>query len=352
MADATEHHDHDHDHHEHNHHDDGFEASSASIGEYAMRIVFGFVIVAVMLSFSAAFQTSEGYNSVVTRFDRPVQDVEEPGLYWKLPWPIDKAHQVDMRKRIFSTSEIGTTTADKANVILQAYVVWRVDDARTFLQSVGTSEQAEKNLTSTVEGEMNELIGDFPRAAFVSTDANQLRTEEFEKQILAKAREAATKYGVFIEQVGIKRVAVSNVVMAAVLKNIKADRTAKAQEYRSQGRRDAQLIEDNARSKAAETIALGQVEAGQIRGEGDREAAAILASAEKLDPEFYQFWRSLKMVEVALSNQATVILRTDSGPFRNLFSPPPGPSNPPAVSEEKRLEFDDDGRPREIEEAP
>ena len=82
------------------------------------------------------------------------------------------------------------------------------------------------------------------------------------------------------------------------------------------------LKRDEALVRSEEIRREGREEAGRILGQAEKQAAEIYAKAHQLDPEFYQFWRSLQAVKRTLGAKATVILRTDQGFFDVLSNPP------------------------------
>jgi len=315
-------------HHEHDH-DEFHDHERIGVGGYLLQLIVAVVVVGVLIAYSCLYLVSVGFSGVVTRFGEPVRVETAPGPYFKLPWPIEQAHPVDTRKRVFSTKETESLTKDQANVILNSFVMWRVSDPKTFLQSIGSPEEAERKLEPIVQSAKNEEIGEFPFSAFVSTRPADIQIGRLEDRVLEKVRAGAKEFGIEVLQVGIKRVAYPETVMDAVLSNIKADREAAAQRNRSEGERKARQIEDDARLTAAQLVAEAEIEAGRLRGEGDQKAAEIYAEAENLNPEFYRFWRSLQMIEKSLNERTTLVLGSATGPFAPLFLQP----TPPAGSE-------------------
>ena len=143
------------------------------------------------------FQVSHGYKSVVTHLGDPLPKVYEPGLHWKLPWPIGRAHQIDVRRRIFNPPDTDYRTTDtKATLVLSTFVVWRVKDPLTFLQSVGTPERAERSLEPTVLSAIKNQNGQYSERAFSSTDPADIRMEELEEKLLQEVRSVAQGFGI------------------------------------------------------------------------------------------------------------------------------------------------------------
>ena len=65
-----------------------------------MRGVIGLLIGFFAVFFAAnlvTFKVMEYTQVVVTQFGEPINTITEPGLYWKLPDPIQRVHIFDKR---------------------------------------------------------------------------------------------------------------------------------------------------------------------------------------------------------------------------------------------------------------
>ena len=311
--------------------------SERSWGQLAFNVGLAIVIVGLLITYSMALQVSEGTNAVVTRFGDPIREVTEPGLHWKAPIPIEQAHVIDMRKRLYNTPYTETITRDKKNVIVRTYVVWRVEKPLLFLQSVGTADAAENKLKGMVTAQKNFHLGNYDLSSLVSTDPDKIRMGEIEKAILTGVKsDALNKFGIAVEQVGIKRVAFPPLNAQAALEAMRAERAAAANLLRAEGNRDANKIRYNAMAESAEIQREGRKNAGLILGKAQEEAATIYSEAHSLDPEFYQFWRSLEALKKTIGDKATIVLRTDEGLFQTLTTPPK--LAPPKASKQSKPE--------------
>ena len=291
-----------------------------------LNIIIGLILVAILVGYTCYLQVREGTAAVVTRFGEPVRSITEPGPYFKLPWPIEDARQFDMRKRVFNTPYTATLTRDRRNVVLLTYVVWRIEDPQLFLQSVGDEAAASTKLDGMVTAAKNTLMGRYDLSALVSTDEKKIRTSEIESAIVSEVKDiAAEKFGIFIEQVGFKRIAYEQANVTAVLAQMRAEREAEAKQLRAEGDKESRRIRDDAAVKSEEILREGRLGAGRIRGEAERAAAEIYAKAHRTDPEFYRYWRSLEALKKTLGQDATVVLRTDQGFFDLLTNSPESP---------------------------
>jgi membrane protease subunit HflC len=318
--------------HSHSHHHHDPEAPRLPLWRLLFRVALAVIIVGLLVAYSMCFQVAEGYKAVVTRFDRPVRSVNQAGLYWKWPWPIEEARQIDVRRELHNTPFTATFTRDRRNVVLETYVVWHVEDPLLYLQSVGTRKDAEEKLNGIVVHYKNEELGRYDLSALVSTHPEDIKTPEIEQAMLANvAKEALPKFGIVVEQVGIKRIAYPEENIPAVLEQMKAERRAEADAYRAQGISEAAVVRNTTDTQKAKILADGVQQAGDIRAEAAAEVAKIYREA-KLDPQFYEYWKKLQAFKQVVSDKATLILRTDQSSLFDVFRAPPEPAETPPAS--------------------
>lgn len=298
-----------------------------------MRVTISILIVAILIASGMAYQVKEGSeNVVVTRFDRPIHVAKDAGLHWKLPWPIDRANYVDMRKRTFSTPHAAALTQDKQSIILLAYVVWQVSDAEQFLKSTKTAAEAQSKLESTVVSEKNTILGTYNLSTLVSTNPEHANImDELEQKICAAVRAKHIDAGIEVLQVGIKRISFPEATVDSTLEKMRAERRTIASTIRAEGEQKASIIRNDAQREEAETLAKGTQRAGEILAEARVQEAAIYAKSYSLDPGFYQFWRQMQTIRDTLGPKTTLILRNDSDLMKPIFQMPK-PGNPPKVS--------------------
>jgi membrane protease subunit HflC len=274
----------------------------------------------ILLS-ATGVQVGEGEAVVVTRFGDPVRVLDAAGLHWKAPWPIDAVARVDLRRRTFETGHAEMLTRDRKNVVLVGFAVWQVSDALRFHRSVGTVGDAEEKLDGLITNAQIGVLGRFDLNALTSTDPTTLRTDEVEDALLEATRVVASeRYGIDILTVGFQRLSLPEDNVAAVFKQMRAERRQYAARYEAEGAEEAARIRSETDLEAAQIRAEGAEKAARIRGEAEAEAARIYADAHRQDPNLYRFVRSLEALDSVVGADTTVILRTDSPPFRLLTS--------------------------------
>jgi len=286
-----------------------------------LRVVIGVAAVLGVLLAATGFSVGAGEAALVVRFGDPTRVVDAPGLHWKAPWPIDEVVRVDLRRRTFETGHAEMLTRDRKNVVLVGFAIWRVADPLAFHRSIGTIDNAEDKLDGLLTNAQIGVLGRFELQALTSTDPTRLRTQEIETELLAAVSEVASaQYGIEVLAVGFQRLRLPEDNVTAVFKQMRAERRQYAARYEAEGAEAAAKIRSDTDLEAARIRANGAEEAAKIKGEAEAEAARIYAEAHRQDPDLYRFVRSLDALEDVVGADTTVILRTDSPPFRMLTS--------------------------------
>src|SRR5580704_6821792 len=164
-----------------------------------LRAAVGSLALAAIVFYATAVVVPEGQTVFITRFGRPIRAATQAGLHWKLPWPIDRASWLDMRRRIYETGHTEMLTRDKKNIIARTFVVWRIGDALAFAQSIGSEGGAEGKLDGLLTNAAIGTLGGHDLSALVSTTPADLQVDQIEKELLASTAPIAMRnYGVAI----------------------------------------------------------------------------------------------------------------------------------------------------------
>ena len=284
-----------------------------------LRAIVGSLALLAVIFHATALIVPEGQAVLVTRFGRPIHADVRPGLHWKLPWPIDAAVTLDMRRHVFEGGHTEMLTRDKRNVIVRTFAVWRIDNVLRFTQAIGSVQGANARLEGLLTNAAIATLGQHDLSAIVSTNARDLQVDQIESQLLADAAPLAHhSYGLRIEQIRLERIALPVENVDAVLAQMRAERRQYAARYQAEGAREASRIRSQAALQEARIRARGLAQSLRIRGESAAAVARIYANAHRIDPAFYAFVRSLKSIDRLITPDSTIILRTDSEPFRVL----------------------------------
>jgi membrane protease subunit HflC len=284
-----------------------------------LRAVVGTLALAAIVFYATAVVVGEGQAVLVTRFGRPLRAATNAGLHWKLPWPVDRASLLDMRRRVYETGQTEMLTRDKKNIIARTFVVWRIGDPLAFTQAIGDEGGAESKLDGLLTNAAIGTLGGHDLSALVSTNPGDLQSDQIESELLGSTAPLALRsYGVTIEQIRLERIALPEENVTAVFDQMRAERRQFAAKFEAEGEREASAIRSEAELEAARIRAKGAEETARIRGESAAQVAKTYGDAHRIDPNLYRFTRSLEALDKLVTGNTSLILRTDSEPFSLL----------------------------------
>ena len=282
--------------------------------------LFVLVFVIIVAAAGFTFTVREGSCAIVSRFGKIIDVYTEAGLYFKLPWPIDNIIRFDTRNQYMDSGYNETLTSDRINVILQTYLVWNIRDAATFYTRVGDFAIAQRHLNDILANAKNGVLGSFPFSSLVSTNLEDIRLDEISQSIEEIAASTAlNNFGIEIQKLGIKRLALPEANIQSVFDQMTADRQRYVSQYHAEGERDAAIIISEAEARAAEIIAQGRLEASEIFAETERKIAEVYGEAYNRNAELFVFLKNLIALENAANSDTVFIMRAGESPFNVIM---------------------------------
>jgi len=291
--------------------------------------IFVVLLIAALGLYLIAFQVREIEFVMVTTFGKPSRQITEPGLYFKWPAPIQRVYSFDSRMRVYDVELGETTTKAAVPIIVNTYMVWRIDQPLKFFNSVGTVKEAENKLYSQLSDAQNAVIGQYDFSDFVNSEPEKIKIQQIEKHMLTTLQQAVKDdYGIEIITLGIKQLKVSEDVSRDVFERMRAERNRRTEATIAAGNAEAARIKTDADSKKTELLATAQARAKAIRGAGDAEAAKYYKILEE-EPQLAMFLRDIEALKKILQERSTVVFSADTEPFKLLkHLPDIKPRNP------------------------
>lgn len=285
-------------------------------------ILLGLIVAVVFLIAIFSYQLKSTDFAVVSTLG-DVKAEKAPGLHFRWPFPIQKIYLFDNRQRCFE-GNVGkieeTYTADKQNIVLGVYVIYKIVDPVKLFQSEKNVEEAENKLNSLMRSSKDEIVGKYKFSQFINTDKDKMKLPAIELDIKNLLKEVALKnYGLEIKEVGIKSLGIPEKVTDKVIKRMKNEREAASAAYREEGKKLAQKIRDEADKEKQEKLAIAQAKAKIIRAEGDAQAAAYYA-VFKEEPDLAIFLKKLDSLKKIVESRTTLVIDTNTAPF-DLLQP-------------------------------
>ncbi|WP_298493902.1 protease modulator HflC [uncultured Maritimibacter sp.] len=289
-------------------------------------IFLGVVAVAIFVALNSFYIVDEREKALRLWFGEITAEIDEPGLYFKVP-VLHEIAKYDDRILSLDTEPLEVTPADDRRLVVDAFARWRITSAAQFRRAVGASgiNGASQRLERILNAELREVLGSVPSDAVLSADRVALMN-----QIRDQARAQAQSIGIEVIDVRIKRADLPEQNLAATFERMRAERQREAADEIARGNEAAQRVRAQADRTVVETTSDAQRQAEIIRGEADAERNAIYAEAFGRDPEFFAFYRSMRAYENALNgDNSTLVISPNSEFFEYLKSDNsgiPGPS--------------------------
>lgn len=286
-----------------------------------MKQNFGIIItglvVALLIAAMSMFVVDQRQNAIVFRLGEVISIKKDPGLYFKVPL-LDNVRFFDVRILTIDSAEPERfLTSEKKNVLVDLFVKWRITDVRSYYTSVaGEESRAQTRLLQTINDGLRAEFGNRTVHDVVSGERDQIM-----ELMRNKANEDASKIGVEVLDVRLKRVDLPQEVSESVYRRMEAERKRVANELRSTGAAESERIRADADKQREVILAEAYRDAQRIKGEGDAKAAATYAAAYQINPEFYAFYRSLEAYRASFRNRNDIlVLEPNSEFFRYLKS--------------------------------
>ncbi len=274
------------------------------------------IAIAVFGASLILFTVTEIQQAVVTQFGEPVRVITEPGLYFKLPDPIQKVNYFDKRLLDYDANPDPIYTKDKKILLLDNYARWRIVEPLVFMKALRTVDEATARLDDIVFSELRKELGQHELTEVVASNR-----EEIMLDVTTRSDEAARPYGIEVVDVRVKRADLPPENEAYVFNRMRAEREREAKTYRAEGEEQALKIRAETDLEAASISAEAYEQSQGIRGEGDAEALKIYAAAYKNAGKFYEFTRTLEAYEKSLTENTVLVQPLDTEFFKFLQGP-------------------------------
>ena len=273
-------------------------------------LIISFVVLAMLIA-GAAFTVHQTEQALVLRFGRIVRTVEDPGLYFKVPM-IDATFVVDKRILSLDMTQEEVIAADRKRLVVDAFARYRIVNPSLFYRTVGDLRLLNSRLQPALSSTTRNLLGEQTLAAVLSEKRAALMLNI--RDIL---NEQAKEWGIEVVDVRIRRADLPEANSQSIYDRMNSERQQEAAQIRAEGQEESLKIRAEADKQVTVTLAEARRDADIIRGDGDAQKNKIFADAYGRDPQFFDFYRSMRAYETALTpDTTTLVLKPDSDFFR------------------------------------
>lgn len=277
----------------------------------------GFAILLVLVLYSTTYTVNFHEFAIRTRFGVPAGVERQAGLHFKYPFFIDTVTKIDRRMQIVESPLQTVQTSDGLQVVVRAYLFWKVGDtdesAQNFVQSYeGSLAEAGSDLEQTLAGAVKAVSG-FKFDELVGPNA---RLADAEKAILA-GLDGARKVGVEPVSVGLSQVVLPQKTTVSVLSRMSEVQNTLRELEAARAASQAEAIRSQAKSQADTIVAFATQWASRIEGKGSEEATAYYEKMKEYS-DLATFLAWLDALKAGLRGSTTYIGDTTRAPFHLL----------------------------------
>jgi membrane protease subunit HflC len=269
------------------------------------------VVLIVFIASNAMFRVQETERAILLEFGEMVRADLEPGLHFKIPIA-QEAKTFDARVLTLDSDPETYYTLEKKPLIVDSFVKWRVIDTESFYE--GSSFEllrAQRLLQERVNEGLRNQISRREMHDVISGERDSLM-EELRQELDTVMRSTV---GVEVIDVRVKRIDLPQEVSATVYERMNSEREIEARQYRAEGQEQAYAIRAKADRDAVVIEANAYRESEQLRGDGDAQSASIYASAFNQDPEFYKFYRSINAYTNVFKDKGDLLVLDPNSDF-------------------------------------
>jgi len=310
------------------------------------------VIIAIILLSGAIYTLNEGEQAVVTRFGAIMRSETEAGLKFKVPFA-ERVEKYPKKILSWDGDAQRIPTAEQQFIWVDTTARWRISDPTLFYESVTSLQSGFSRLDEVIDSSVRTIIAEnYLREAVrnsnyintlkeveteLNSEGNEVAVEiavgEEQKvfESIEKGREGLSEemfksaeivvpqFGITLEDIVIRQIRYSDDLTASVYNRMITERNKVAQFNRAtgEGLKAEWLgkLENERRSIESEAYETSEI----IKGQADAEATRIYAEATAVDPDFYEFWRSIESYRKTLP-MFNKTLTTDMDYFQYLHS--------------------------------
>ncbi len=276
-------------------------------------LIIGLALLALIAS-SALYTINERELAIKFQLGEFVEVDSKPGLKWKIPF-IQNVRKFERRIITLDAQPERYLTLEKKNVIVDAFIKWRISDVSNYYKTMGGDE-------GRASLRLQQVINDGLRAEFgkrTIQEAISGERGEIMRVITDQIAELVKEFGIEVVDVRIKGIELPRDVSDSVYQRMRAERDRVAKELRSEGAEIAEKIRAEADRQRSVILAEAYREAEGLRGEGDARASEIYAQAYGKDPQFYALYRSLDAYKRVFDKREDMLVLDPSAEFFKYF---------------------------------
>jgi modulator of FtsH protease HflC len=281
------------------------------MSEKKLKILLPIIGAIAFLGYMTLFTVNEIQQAIILQFGDPKRVIQKAGLNYKIPF-IQNVVLLDKRILNLDAPSEEVIASDQKRLIVDAFARFKIKDPLKFYISVGNERVARSRLSTIINSRIRGVLGKEELATLVSKERARLMDK-----ITQDVNVEASKLGIEIIDVRIKRADLPQANSEAVYRRMQTERLREAKEFRAEGAEIAQTVRSTADKEVTIILAEANKKSEILKGEGDGKRNKIFAEAFGKDPDFFSFYRAMQSYEKSLiGGETSLILSPDSEFFR------------------------------------
>lgn len=273
------------------------------------------IVAAIIVLFSSIVITKEDQYSIVKRFGKIERVVSNSGLSFKTPF-IEEVYTLPKNIQFYDMPESDVITMDKKTMVVDCYVLWKINDPTIFAKAVNSLIKAEGRIDSNVYNAVKSVI-----SSLSQTDIISGRDGTLNNAFMENIGDAMGQYGIELISVETKHLDLPSDNKTAVYERMISERAQIAATYTAEGDAEAQKIQNETDKEVAISISDAETQAAKTIAEGEAEYMHILSEAysDEKRSDFYTYVRALDAAKASLTGENKTLILSSDSPIAQIF---------------------------------
>ena len=275
------------------------------------------IVIVIVIALSATYVVRQNEYGVVYEFGAVVDVKEAPGLYFKIPF-VQTTSTLPKTKLLYDLPISDVITADKHSMVLDSFALWRISDARLFIESLsGSVSNAESRINAIVYNALKTVISSQNQEAIISG-----RDGEVVRLVMENIGSSFDRYGIEMLAVETKTLDLPDDNKSAVYTRMISERNNIAASYTAEGEAEAKRIRNEADKQVEITLSKAKSEAETVKAAGDAEYMRILANVYDTEDEaeFYSYMIALDALGDSMTGEEKTLILSPDSPIAKIFN--------------------------------